>query len=131
MEFVKEFINEYGTQILMTILTAIAGALGIVAKNIYKRVADDKTKKAVAEICVKAVEQIYKDLTGSERYDKCVEAMSDMLEEKGISISDLEIKMLIESAVGEFNDVFKDSGNGDKNSDKNGDNEIINEGEVD
>lgn len=108
MDLLLQFINEYGTQILMTILTAIAGALGLVAKRIYKRVADDKTKKEVAEICVKAVEQIYKDATGSERYSECVAAMSDMLAEKGISITDLEIKMLIEATVGEFNDVFKD-----------------------
>ena len=29
-----------------------------------------------------------------------------MLAEKGISITDLELRMLIESAVGEFNDNF-------------------------
>lgn len=108
MNLFLQFVNEYGTQIIMAILTACAGALGVVCKNIYKRIANDKTKKEVAETCVKAVEQIYKDKTGSQRYKECIKAMSAMLEEKGIKISDLEIKMLIESAVGEFNDVFKD-----------------------
>lgn len=125
MELFLQFVNEYGTQIIMTVLTAIAGALGIIAKNIYKRIANDKTKKEVAEICVKAVEQIYKDATGSERYAECVAAMSDMLEEKGITITDLEIKMLIEATVGEFNDVFKDRENNETN------NKTIDESEVD
>ena len=116
MDLVKEFINEYGTQILMTILTAIAGAVGIVAKNIYKRVTNDQTKRDVADMCVKAVEQIYKNLTGSERYDTCVEAIAEMLDEKGIKTTELEVKMLIESAVGEFNNVFKDSGKSIENS---------------
>ena len=35
-----------------------------------------------------------------------MESVSEMLTEKGITITDLELKMLIEAAVGEFNEVF-------------------------
>lgn len=110
MSFFSEFWSLYGSQIILGILTAIGGAIGIVAKNIYKRVCDDKTKKEVCERCVKAVEQIYKDLTGSERYDECLKAAKKMLKEKGITITELELKVYIEAAVGEANNVFKDSG---------------------
>ena len=41
-----------------------------------------------------------------EKYEKALEAASEMLSEKGISVTELELKMLIEAAVGEFNDVF-------------------------
>ena len=108
MEFLKEFINQYGMQIIYAVLTAIAGAIGIMCKNIYKRISEDKTKKTVAKTVVQAVEQLYKDLHGEEKYNKAVEALIEMLGEKGITISELEIKMLIEAAVGEFNNSFMD-----------------------
>ncbi|MCM1393259.1 MAG: phage holin family protein [Ruminococcus sp.] len=110
MEILKEFISEYATTILYAIVTAIAGYIGIVVKNIYQKHCDSKTKKDVAKTVVGAIEQIYKDLHGQEKYDKAVEAMSEMLAEKGISISELEIKMLIEAAVSEFNQSFVDVG---------------------
>ena len=119
MELFREFMNEYATTILYAIVTAIAGYIGIVLKNIYQKYVNDKTKKAVAKTVVNAVEQLYKDLHGQEKYDKAVEAMSQMLSDKGITISDIEIKMLIEAAVAEFNGVFDgadESGSIDDNS---------------
>ena len=101
-----QFVSEYGNTILYTILTAIAGAFGMIIKNLYQKYINDKTKRAVAKTCVQAVEQIYSDLHGEAKYNKCVEAMSQMLAEKGIVITELEIKMLIEAAVGEFNKVL-------------------------
>lgn len=110
MEFLKEFISVYGTTILHSILTAIAGYLGIVVKNIYQKYINDKTKQDVAKTCVKAVEQIYKDLHGEEKLQKALEAASEMLANKGITISDLEMRILIEAAVAEFNDAFNSAG---------------------
>lgn len=103
---IEEFIAEYGSTIIYTILTALIGAIGIIIKNIYQKFANDRTKKAVVKTCVLAVEQLYKNLDGSSKYEKCVTAITEMLNEKGILITDLEIKMLIESAVGELNDIF-------------------------
>lgn len=108
MEILNEFVNQYATTILYAVVTAIAGYIGIVLKNIYQKYVNDKTKKAVAKTVVNAVEQLYKDLHGQEKYDKAVEAMSEMLAEKGITISEIEIKMLIEAAVAEFNGAFND-----------------------
>lgn len=105
--FLQEFISTYGTTILYSILTAIAGYLGIVIKNLYTKYINDKTKQDVAKTVVKAVEQMYKDLHGDEKLQKALEAASDMLLTKGITISDIELRMLIESAVAEFNDAFK------------------------
>lgn len=102
-----EFINQYGTQILYTVLTAIAGYIGIVVKNMCQKFINDKTKKDVAKTVVRAVEQLYKDLHGEEKLTKAIESASEMLLEKGITITDLEIRMLIEAAVAEFNDAFK------------------------
>lgn len=101
-----EFINQYGTQILYALLTAIAGYVGIAVKNLYQKYVNDKTKKSVAKIVVQGVEQIYKDLHGEEKLNKAIDAASEMLAEKGITITELEIRMLIEAAVCEFNNAF-------------------------
>ena len=106
MNIFQEFINNYGTQILYAIFMAIAGYLGVVVKNLYQKYVNDSTKKAVVKTCVQAVEQLYKDLHGEDKYNKVVESVAEMLNEKGITITDIEMKMLIEAAVGEFNNVF-------------------------
>ena len=105
MDF-NDFLSTYGMKILGTIFTALAGYLGVVIKNLCQKYLNDKTKQDVAKTCVKAVEQIYKDLHGEEKFNKALECISDMLAEKGIAVSDIEMKMLIESAVAEFNEVF-------------------------
>ena len=106
MQVINEFISMYGSTILYSILTALAGYLGIVIKNLYEKYINDKTKKDIAKTCVQAVEQLYKDLHGDEKLQKALEAASDMLMSKGITITDIELRMLIEAAVGEFNDAF-------------------------
>ena len=104
-----EFINQYGMTILYALITGIAGYIGIWIKSLYTKYINDKTKKDVVKTCVRAVEQLYKDLHGEEKYNEVMKSASEMLAVKGITITELEIKMLIEAAVGEFNDVFAGS----------------------
>lgn len=110
MDFIKLFISEYGTTILYAILTALAGYLGIVVKQLYTKYINDKTKQAVAKTVVQAVEQIYRDLHGEDKLNKALEAASEMLAEKGLTITDLELRMLIEAALAEFNNAFDNTG---------------------
>ena len=108
MESVINFLNEYG--ILSAILTALASALGVLAKKLWDKTVGDKvkedTKKDVAKLVVKYVEQVYKDIHGEEKLDKALEAFSEMLGQKGISISDLEMRVYLESALAGFNNAF-------------------------
>lgn len=110
MEFIKMFINDYGTAILYTLLTALAGYLGIWVKQLYTKYVNDKTKQDVVKTCVKAVEQLYSDLHGEQKYQEVVESAVAMLNEKGITVTELELKMLIEAAVCEFNKAFEKEG---------------------
>ena len=105
-----EFINQYGMQILYAIITAIAGYIGIVVKNLCKKYINDKTKAAVAKTAVQFVEQVYKDLHGEDKLNAALDAASEMLAEKGITVTELEMRVLIEAAVGEFNNAFNTSG---------------------
>lgn len=101
-----EFINQYGTEILYAIITAIAGYVGIMLKNLCTKYINDKTKQSVAKTAVQFVEQVYRDLHGEEKLHAALTAASDMLAEKGINVSDLEMRVLIEAAVAEFNNAF-------------------------
>ena len=101
-----EFINQYGTTILYAVVTFIGGYIGIVIKNLYTKYINDKTKQAVAKSAVQFVEQVYKDLHGEAKLTEALVAAETMLAEKGITISALELRVLIEAAVSEFNDAF-------------------------
>ena len=93
--------------VLGTVLTGIFTYVGVVIKAQYTKYINDKTKKSVVDTVVKAVEQIYKDLHGEEKLNKAVEGASEMLAEKGITVSELELRYLIESSVNAFNEGFK------------------------
>ena len=102
-----EFINEYGLQLIYAIITAIAGYIGIVVKNLVTKYLNDKTKLTVAKTAVQYVEQVYRDLHGEEKLNEALVAASEMLMQKGITVTDLELRVLIEAAVAEFNEAFK------------------------
>lgn len=101
-----EFINQYGMQLLYAVITGTAGYIGIVLKNLCTKYINDKTKAAVAKNAVKFVEQVYKDLHGEEKLNEAMNCASEMLAEKGITITALELRVLVEAAVAEFNDAF-------------------------
>lgn len=111
-ETIISFLNEYG--ILSMLITALVGAigtgLGLFAKWLYKKTIGDKieieTIEKIASLVVKYTEQVWKDIHGKEKLDKALEAFSDMLEKKGITISELEMRVYLESALAEFNEAF-------------------------
>jgi hypothetical protein len=110
-----EFINTYGLQIIYVILTGIAGYIGIVIKNLYTKHINNKTKRDVAKSVVQFVEQVYKDLHGEEKLNAALSAATEMLAENGITVTELEMRVLIEAAVAEFNEAFK-NGTGEEPS---------------
>lgn len=109
MEIIRTIINDYGMTILYAIGTAIFGALGVFVKNQYTKIANNKEKVAVISTCVKAVEQLYTDLGGAEKLQKVKENTVNMLNAKGIDIAEIEMDMLIEACVLEFNLPFLES----------------------
>lgn len=104
----KEQVTYIIMSVLTTVVTGVVGWLGIQIKKLIEKGQNEKEKRAAAETCVRAVEQLYKDLHGEEKYNKCVEQLTEMLNEKGIVITELEIRMLIEAAVQKMNEAVKD-----------------------
>lgn len=102
----KTIISAYAPQIFGLILTAIAGALGIVVRKLATKYINTEIKEKLAKTTVQAIEQMYKDIHGDEKLGKAMEYLSTVLESHGIKITTTEMKLLLESAVGEFNKVF-------------------------
>lgn len=107
MDFVKSFFAEYGMAIAYTIVAGVFAYLGTQIKTLVDKFLNDRTKREVAKAVVRAVEQIYKDLHGEEKLNKAIESAIEMLAEKGITVTELEIRILIEAAVSEFNKAFE------------------------
>ena len=95
-------LNECLDIILPAIASVIAvlfGVLGAKLKSAYDTKIKTDTAKTVVDDVVKFVQQVYKDLDGPEKLQKALTEASTILNEKGISISETELDMLIESAV--------------------------------
>ena len=105
-----EIFATYALPVIAAAVTALAGFLGAQLKGLYQKYINDKTKESVVRTCVKAVEQLYHDLGGPEKLEKAKEGIEDMLNEKGIPITELEMNLLIEAVVSEFNYGFSKAG---------------------
>lgn len=101
------FIYTYGPTILLAILTAVFGVLGYGVKKIYIGHVNDETKRSIAAAAVAFVEQAWKALHGADKLNKALETAEALLKKKGITFDAEEMRVLIEAAVGEFNDVFQ------------------------
>ena len=101
-----EIFANYVLPVLAAAVAALAGFLGSQLKGLYQKYINDKTKESVVRTCVKAVEQLYHNLSGPEKLEKAKDGVVEMLNEKGIPISELEMNLLIESVVSEFNYGF-------------------------
>ena len=104
---ILEIINTYGAEIIGTLLVTLLGIFGMVAKNLVAQYLDTDTKRAMAKIVVQFIEQTYKDLHGEAKLNAALATLSELLMQKGIKATDYEMRILIEAAVGEFNEAFK------------------------
>ena len=105
-DVIEYFIFSYGIEILNLILAAIFGLLGYAAKKIYQNHINDETKRSIAKSVVQFVEQVYKDIHGADKLYAALERAAELLAEKGIKFSAVEMETLIEAAVAEFNEAF-------------------------
>ena len=98
--------NSYLNQILLALLLALAGWLGVQIKNLYRKYVNTEIKQAVCKTAVRFVEQVYKDIHGPEKLAQAMKRASEMLAEYGITITEYELVSLLEAAVNEFNNAF-------------------------
>ena len=102
-------IQPYLLEVLGLILTGVVTYIGIQVKKVHEKYIDTQVKKDVVDSTVKYVEQVYKDIHGEEKLVKAKEKALEWLKEKGISVSDTELEILIEAAVNAFNKGLKET----------------------
>lgn len=102
-----EIINMYGAEILGTLLVTLFGIFGMIAKDLAAKYLDTDTKRTLAKVVVQFVEQAYKHLHGEDKLNAALAVLSDLLAEKKIYATETEMRVLIEAAVAEFNEVFR------------------------
>lgn len=92
--------------LIKTGLTTLAGYVALIIKSYFETKSKNEEIEKIVKTAVRAGEQMFKDFHGEEKLNLVLEGASAMLTEKGINVSEFELKWMIESAIGEFNDVF-------------------------
>ena len=92
-------MNQYGVSIVHSISVAIISYVSLEIKRIYKKYNNDRIKKEVVKMICQAIDQMYPNMSGSDKFNEAINNSKEILSEKGINISDLELRMYIESTV--------------------------------
>lgn len=103
----KEFVNAYGMELISAVFMAVASYIGARIKATYEKYCNTKEKQDIVKHSVNYVEQIYKDIHGEDKLNKCYEAASELLLQKGMDFTGLELRVLIESSVNAMNKAIK------------------------
>lgn len=102
-----EIFSTYAIEIVKAIVLMIFGYVGIVIKNLAAKYITTETAKKVVDTTVKYVEQVFKDVHGDDKLNTALKLASEILEEKAIYISDVELRAMLEAGVKEMNDKAK------------------------
>lgn len=97
-------ISPYLWQILGVIVTALCSYLGLKFKTIYERKVNTETKQKIVETVVKWIEQIAKEnnWTSTDKLKMAKENVIALVNQSGLTITELELNALIESACKSF-----------------------------
>ena len=102
-EILHEYLLPSAWTALVTLVSAVFAFIGAQLKKKYQEKIDTEEKRHAVETCVNAAEMVYKDLKGAEKLAKVKENIVERLNLKGISISEIELDMMIEAAVTNLN----------------------------
>lgn len=94
-------MQNYIMEILVAIVTAVASFIGLKIKEAYTKYADTKTKREIVKSTVEYIEQIYKNtqISNEDKLSNAKIKALEWLQSIGMTISDTELEILIESAV--------------------------------
>lgn len=85
--------------VLATFITGLFTYIGTRLKKVYEQKVQTETAEKVVENVVKFIQQTCSDLDGKAKLQKAIKEASTILASKGITLTETEISMLIESAV--------------------------------
>ena len=94
-----DFTKEYGLDIIHSIVMGVFSYIALDLKKIYKKYIEDKTKKEVVDKVCNYVNEVYPNTTGADKLKIAYTSTNEILKEKGITISDLELKVLLYNSI--------------------------------
>lgn len=106
MEIVNSLIHTLMPYVI-TIVGALAGYVAVSIKNKLDEKLNTDTKRTIAKQTVQYVQQVYQTLNGPEKLDKAINTFVELLNEKRIKVTEVETRVLIESAVKSFKDSWE------------------------
>lgn len=96
----KDIIMQIIPIVLATVGTFLIGLI----KAKYSQYVNTDTKKEIAMLTVRYVEQVFTALHGKDKLEKAKSTFVEMLNEKGVEVSEAEVNMLLEAAVHQMNE---------------------------
>ena len=85
--------------LFIAIITGIVSYLGSKLKKIIDTKIKDETIRSIVKTGVTAMEQVYQNATSEEKLQLAKEKILEVLEERKIKVSELELLLLIEEQV--------------------------------
>ncbi len=107
----REFINEYGMKLLALVLAIIFGRAGYEVGKLATKYLSTAIRQKVAEKSVEYVEQVFKLIHGEEKLEQALETARILLEKIGLHFDADEMRILVEAAVGAFNNGIQNGKN--------------------
>ena len=104
LQEILDAISPYLWQILGVILTIITSYIGLKLKKIYEKKINTEEKKEIVKSVVEMVEQVSKaqGWTSEEKLSKAKENIIELIKKAKLTITDLELEVLIESVCNSF-----------------------------
>lgn len=94
-----DFTKEYGLNIVHSIAMGVLSYIAFDIKKIYKKYIIDKTKKEVVKMVCRYINEVYSNVTSEEKLNIALSSTKEILKDKGITISDLELKVLLHNSI--------------------------------
>ena len=110
MEPVKSFFWELLAGVLGIVLTMLTARAGAMVKRVSEEAKNTDNVSFFAKLCVLASQQINHTLSGEEKMKFALSNFSAFLKKRGISLSEEEMRVYLESAVAEFKGAFDREG---------------------
>lgn len=102
---IEQIWNLIGNDLLSILSTLVSTfTIYMIAKikRLYEEKANNDIKRSIVKTVVNAVEQVYKDLSGDDKLIRAQENIKSLLKEKRISMTELEMNLMIEEICHSF-----------------------------
>ena len=103
MKYIISFFNQYSLSLIHSITAITISYISIKFKNILLKHSNNKIKNEVITMVCRAINQLYPNESGTNKLNLAINNIQEILKEKNITVSNLELRMYIEGNVSLIN----------------------------